>query len=423
MASVYMTKKLLAFYFVSAFFCLIFLYAPTASIDLAVFHNDDHNLIKRLSDIEGFSSALSFIFNIDHHKFRPISNFQYLMEYYLFSENYSLYVYYNIFLVTLLAIAILFVLHKIHGGEISWVAYIAISAAFITSKFLIYSIWNITGSFETLASLFFVTVIHYLFLPNKKRLIFFSICLLLTSERFLPFIFIVPILYFYLNNNENLFKITLKRIILPLAILMGYASMRFALGLPIIVGTQTDNIAQSFSFNAFSIHILQSYIEIFGFSSGPAYLTGFKFADWVPFTALVDNKPYFSQLVIFSILFVVSLYAFIFCIFSTKKKEIALNIIALSVIAAASITFRLELRWLLPAYFSILLLVSSCLLTNTNQFSVNLFKKSLFTLLIISTLSANIIYAVGARPSLYFADKLHQASIFHHFYKSLCKGE
>ena len=91
-------------YICSALACAIMciIYLPITQIDLSYFHNDDKLLINKLLNIDGIKDAFSFIFNTDHYKFRPVAYLQYLLEFILFGNNYSLYIAYNILLIATL---------------------------------------------------------------------------------------------------------------------------------------------------------------------------------------------------------------------------------------------------------------------------------------------------------------------------------
>ena len=206
-----------------------------------------------------------------------------------------------------------------------------------------------------------------------------------------------------------------------IAILLIYFIFRYSLGMPLIVGTQTDNIVESFSVNKFSFHVIKSYGEIFGFSVGPKYLTGFEFVSWLPFNIVLKNTVYICGFFISFFLTAISVYYFFFKLFVKEKLVLLLNIICLLLIFSASITFRLEMRWLVPSFLMYLILLSSFrpfVKRNSDVFNIQLFDSMLFYSFILLSILSNFYYAIFFRRDVYFAGPLHDASILV-FLKSL----
>lgn len=291
-----------------------------------------------------------------------------------------------------------------------------------SSKFLVYSVWNITGSFETLSAIIFLLIVFLIYNVNisaKKTLVFLALLLILTSEKYLPFLLALPIVYYYNRSPQNIFKSIIVGIKYSLAILVAYFAFRYFSGIPLLVGTQTDNISESFSALRFFSHVLKSYLEIFGFSLGPKYLTGFEFVDWVPFNVLINDSIYIWGFFISVSLFIISLYYFLFKFYIKRKAVFVFNLIGFLLILAASITFRVEVRWLLPSYLMLLLLFSTCKSFETCDaecFNINLFDRTLFVSIVFFTILNDFYYAVFFRRGLYFAEKLHDSSIVAFFW-------
>jgi hypothetical protein len=388
---------------------LVLLYFPFGEISLDFFHNDDHILMAKLEGINSISDAFKFIFNTDAFKFRPLANFQHLMEFMFFQKHFTLYIAYNLLLIVALNYFLLLTLNELVKCNLT--TCLMVSICIVASKFLVYSAWNITGSFETLAAILFVLTIYFSYTKKLLPLTIFSVLLIITSERFLPFILVLPILYGYLNSNVSIFYITIKKIPYSILVLLIYAGMRLLLDTPIIVGTQTDNISESFQLSTFLSHVFQSYSEIFGFSWGPLHLTGFKYADWVPFSALKDNTPFIFQYWLYVVLLIISLYIYLFTLFSVDRKSIFLQLAIGSLICAASITFRLELRWLLPVFVGFLLISTNSFYAQVGlDIQTQRFKFFIFYLFLGLLIFSSMTYHFLARKSLYFADKLHSVS-------------
>lgn len=390
---------------------LILLYFPFGEISLEFFHNDDHILIAKLEGISSIGEGFKFVFGTDAFKFRPVANIQYLLEFLIFHDNFKFYILYNIGLIGGVVYSLLLVLNQLVPYRFVNTLLVAICVA--TSKFFVYSAWNITGAFETLAAIFFLLTIYSCLSRRWKHLIVFSTLLLLTSERFLPYLLVLPVLYSYVNGNLSLPIAILKRMPYCAIVLLAYAGLRLALGAPVIVGTQTDNISESFALPLFLTHVVQSFSEVFGFSWGPLYLTGFKYADWVPYSALLDNGPFIFQYWVFVTLLFLSTYSYLFSLFSTDKKSTLLQLAILSLICAASVTFRLELRWLIPVFLGFILIIANSFHAKQED-GVQVYRFKLFMLYGFMGLLifSSIMYQCVARKHLYFADKLHSVSFF-----------
>ncbi len=401
-----------------SFTVLVFLYYPTSGLTLSHFHNDDTLLLGRLSKLTDFYSAINYIFNLDCFKFRPIANIQYLIEYFLFGDNYNAYVLYNICLVLILIYVFLLFFYD----KASLLACLMLSLILGSSKFLVYSVWNITGSFETLSAIIFLLIVFLIYNVNisaKKTVAFLALLLILTSEKYLPFLLTLPIIYHYNRSPKNFFESIIFGIKYSVTILVAYFAFRYFSGIPLIIGTETDNISESFSAIRFFSHVLKSYLEILGFSPGPKYLTGFEFVDWAPFNVLINDSIYIWGFFISLSLLVASLYYFLFKSYFKIKAAFTFNLIGFLSILAASITFRVELRWLLPSYLMLLLLFSTCRsfeTCDTACFNIKLFDRTLFVSIIVFSILNNFYYAIFFRRGLYFAEKLHDSSLVAFFW-------
>ena len=301
-------------------------------------------------------------------------------------------------------------------------ACIFLSVVLVSSKLLTYSIWNITGSFESLAVIVFLSIAFLMLSKSsraKKYIIALALVLILISERYLPFLVALPVLYYYNHSQKNIFSSFFSGVKYSMVILVAYCFFRYLLDIPIIVGTQTDNIVESFSVIKFLSHIFKSYMEIFGLSTGPRYLTGFELVGWVPIDVLIKNTVYIFGFLISASLFFISIFYFFFKCYIKNKALFTFNLISLFLIMAASVTFRLELRWLLPSYLMLLLTFSSYnsyQKSDTLLFNITSFDRTLFVLFVLFSIVYNSYYAVFFRRSLYFAEKLHDSSILASFW-------
>lgn len=395
-----------------SFAALFFLYYPVVTVDVTYFHNDDLLLLNKLAAVENFNSLINFLFNVENYKFRPIANLQWLIEYGIFGRASKAYIVYNIVLVLVVNyIFLLFFYQKSH-----FIVCMVLSLLLASSKFFTYSIWNITGSFESLAVILFLTMIWLVYSKSDLSKFWFFVlaCLLIfTSERYLPFVVVFPIVYGYFYSSHNFLKAVLNNFKYSIIVLIIFVSLRYFLGLPILVGTQTTNVIDGFSISRFFLHFFKAYVELFGVSIGPKYLSGFEFVDWVPFSVLMDNSVYMRGLFIGFGLLVISVYYLLFRMCVGNKDIFIFNFIGFILILAASITFRVELRWLLPSYLMLLLIFSERLnfdIFDSNGSNLMRFDRALFYSFVSFSLLSNINYAIYYRRSLYFAERLHDGS-------------
>lgn len=416
--SSYFSKLLL---FSLTFLLVCFFYYPTGEININHFHNDDYLLINRLADIDSVAELFNFIFSTDVYKLRPVANLLYFFEFRLLGFSYNYYLLFNFFLFTIF----LSLLLKFFFQDLNFLINIFITTIAITSKFFVYHFWNITGSFETLSLIIFIVILKLIFHSDQNQkssrllLVLFLIILIFTNERYLPLILFIPFAQSAILE-KNFFSVFQKTRpwIVSLSLLGFYILMRMFLGIPIFVGTQTSNIVEDFNLSIFLYHFMCSFFEVFGFSTLPTYLSGYKEFFNMPFSQWKNS--YFYLHFIFAILFVFNLYVIIF-----YRKKIAPYLVFLFlIIISASVTFRLEMRWLAPAFVLILIFYSFSFrdLFKQKKHS-NLFDNSgvmngcLIYCFLFLFLVNNIYYIKHYRDSLYFGGYFNNQTIINKKYK------
>jgi hypothetical protein len=382
----------------------IVFYYPFGDTSISSFHADDGGLIAALSKADISNQYLNFIFNSANYKFRPIANLLYLINYELFGSRYNLYILFNIILISIFCLLVV----KVSSRNTSnFTISILSGSAIMTSVFCLYPAWNMTGSFEILAAiLFFSLLIVQLDFKEKKLLIYIlSIFVVFTSERFLPAVIFLN----FIMGDRIKDKIYNSAFIVTI-----FIGTRVALDIPFLVGTQTDNIKNSFDISRFMYFNVQSIFEIFGFSFGPKYLTGFEPPLNSSIIDIYNNKRIFKTLVFIFIGFVLNILIVKKLFFGSKSKNLIFTylLLAMIFIAAASVTFRLEMRWLLPAFA--LYMGSIILYSNYNQ---KISGKFLIYLTLIFFNVHNFYYAKYYRSDVYFARELHSISIFNHYFR------
>lgn len=402
----------------SAFF-LFWLYYPAHNISLNYFHADDHRLIQTMASVKNISDIFSFIFSTGAFKFRPLAHLNWLIEYQLFGNYYLGYIAYNIALMAFSAGLFFMIVSKYLNN----LGRLLIMLVFLTSRFFTYSLWNITGSFESLALILFLIIIYLVINRSDNdrksliKIILLSIALILTNERYLPFLIILPFLSmsksYFLNGIK--FNSFIKKIMYSTLILLSFILLRLSLDVPFFVGTQTDNIAKSFSFEGVISFYIKAIFEVSGFSSGPRYLTGFEFVSWVP----INQWPS-SLLILTSVSLLLTSLSLNYLLSIINKNNLGLFLCFLIILLSASVTFRLEMRWLAPSYVLLLILfashggslfLSECKSVSTQKFEP-LWLKLHFSLILVFSFAINLYYTAHLRKGLYFAGGLSEASLF-----------
>jgi hypothetical protein len=398
-------------------FLLFWLYYPAHSVSLSSFHNDDTRLIQAMSSIKNIPDIFSFIFDISAFKFRPLAHLNWLIEYQLFGNYYLGYIAYNIAFMAISAGLFFMIVSKYLNN----LGRLLIMLTFLTSRFFTYSLWNITGSFESLALILFLIIIYLVINRSDNdrksliKIILLSIALILTNERYLPFLIILPLMSksYFLNGIK--FNSFIKKIMYSTLILLSFILLRLTLDVPVFVGTTTDNIAKSFSFERVISFYIKAIFEVSGFSSGPRYLTGFEFVHWVP----INQWPS-SLLILTSASLLLTGLSLNYLLSIINKNNLGLFLCFLIMLLSASVTFRLEMRWLAPSYVLLLILfashggslfLSECKSVSISKFESLWFKLN-FSLILVMSLAINLYYIAHLREGLYFAGELSKASLF-----------
>jgi len=401
-------------------FALLYIYYyPAVRTDITFYHLDDYYIISELAKISDFNSFLNFIFSFAAFKFRPVSNFQYFFEYYLFGNNLNLYILFNIFLVLIINWIFLLIIKD----RLNLVQAVLFSSILVTSKFLNYSLWNITGSFESLALIFFL-LIFFILINFKERvylLYSLSALLIMTSERYLPFVVSIPVLHYFLYTKNNVFLDLKKGLGWSVFILLLYLSFRTFFKQPLLVGTGTDQILTSFNPSIFIQHFIKSIADIMGFSVGPRYLTGSELPLHLNYSAWSKHTKSFLNYQIISVLLSIILLNF-----NERKVKVA-GIALLLMSLASSVTFRLEMRWLAPSYIMLLFIFSHANFEKlikslsffrgigNNLLAREKISKVLVNVALLYLLIFNIYYMIHFRRNLYYAEYLDFFSLSKYF--------
>ena len=330
---------------------------PIFDVQIDDLFNDDIHLIMGLQNGFGEQGFLNWAFYADHFKLRPVTKTFYLINYLIFGDFIQGYLIVNWLLILGLCIYLFIMIRQVGPNSLAFIAALAI----VTSRFMIYPAWNITGSFEILASLFFLRSLQIILSGEKKsiELAIFATLMIFTAERTLPVVASLPFFYLYLRQQKIIPSpaFVARTAGMGVLIMISYLAMRAALELPMIVGTNTDPVMTTFEIGRFLNHMRLGLLETFGTSLGPVYLTGFQLATWVPF----EQQSQGDQLIYAASLTLVALGGLVVLVRTLIAPRPSLVFIGLilATVAAASVTFRVELRWLLPGVLILALLAGS----------------------------------------------------------------
>jgi hypothetical protein len=372
------------------FATLIFWFNPYLNVPI---RGDDINLFNELRG----SAPIDFVFSTTAEKFRPVFNLVASIVYFLCGEQFARWV--NINLVLHCFSALVFFRIALNLRASIWVA-TCIALTIATSRFAYVNIWLASvGLLESLALLqlsgilFFIE--RYLRLGDRSdntRALAIFFLLAFTHERFL--VLALPLAVYPILSSFKDYGRTLRfNSIFCIAIVAGNVLIKYFLGIGFFVGTGgtviDGNIVESLSNN-----IPSATLNLLGWSSGPSYL---MIED-----ALVA-KPQIrllSALLVACSLVALAPISQCFNLCDARKKELRLLVLLglsmLLLILAASVTFRLEARWLLTPFslFIFILYISTMFLT---KYHARLFLSIFFCAAILQ----NIYYRTKVEDNLY----------------------
>ena len=252
------------------------------------------------------------------------------------------------------------------------------------------------GALEGLAMIFFLAFLYFLckaFIHGggsvqKSRavtwsIVFANLCMY-THERY---IILFPFLILAVFLSPSLKEINLRtRIILSLtaliSLILNVTIKKSIYSLPFFIGTGGTNI--EFSFSSAISFFFDAILTLFQINSGPAYLVG------IPFSSLHLLNKVLALVVAVGMIAILTLYFVqVRKFFQLKQKEgqsvffifLLLSLLGIMLLVPATITIRLEQRWL-QASFSVFILLIIIAVNNLN-FKYNRGKKYLLLLFFI----------------------------------------
>ncbi|MDD4937787.1 MAG: hypothetical protein PHX34_02100 [Candidatus Shapirobacteria bacterium] len=290
----------------------------------------------------------SYVLNTGANKFRPVFNIIFFYLFTFFGTNIKMFGLFNLLFSFLIAILLFFLFHKLSkNGVISF----CLSIVFIVSRFAYYDIGQALGVMEAMALFFSILLIYWVwkyFNTEEIKYFWFSwimfLMLIFTHERFVTLLGLYFVLFFILGFNKckNIWLFLLS----SLPVVLNFYLKIFVLQIRSLDGTGGTNIIQTFDFFNFKELFFSGWLYLLGINAGPAYLNG------IPKEAVPPNINILIWIGIGCLLLILGLFV-LYLVKQNKKtlkKYLSNFILFFSFIfftlIAASVTIRLEMRWL-----------------------------------------------------------------------------
>ncbi len=300
------------------------------------------------------NSSLNFILDTSYNKFRPVFLSTYFIISSLIGNKIWLFGIFNLMFNFFIALILFLIFKKISKNIL--VAF-CLSVTFILSRFAYYDITQSLGLMEAMALLTSIVMFFLLWLyQNTKLKKYFWLSLLtftsllLIHERFIVLICLYAfILLFSKPNRKKIYLFGISA--LPVIIIWGIKI--FILKIRPLDGTGGTDILQTFNLPTFFKLFFSGWMYLFEINAGPTYLNGISM-DLVPGNIRV--------LIFIANLCLLTLFTIYFKLILNNKKSIINFLFFFSFIfltlLAASVTFRLEMRWLYVPFTGLLLVVA-----------------------------------------------------------------
>jgi hypothetical protein len=359
------------------------------------------------------NNFFSFIFNTAANKFRPVFYSAFFAILSLIGNNIWLFGVFLLIFNFFIAIILFLLFCKISKNII---ISLCLSIAFILSRFAYYDITQAIGLMEAMALLFSVFMLYLLWrYLNTEKIKYFWISvvvfllLLLTHERFVTLLFLYLVTFLFLKRTS-------KRILLffisTLPIIFIWGLKIFVLQIRPLDGTGGTDILQTFNITNFLQFLLSGWQYLFGINAGPAYLNGIS-SESVP-----QNINHLILIGCFCLLFIFILFGLL--VLKNRKIFFKKNInnfilffsfIFLTLIAA-SVTFRLEMRWLYVPFVGLLFLLAYIFRVVLKQSIIGKFCLFLIVLWLCMIVQIDIFYRSNYKNLYYWSSQTFGNSLY-----------
>lgn len=299
------------------------------------------------------------------NKYRPIWDIVQFIQFKLFNYHYQLFFYFNILFNFIVASALFSTVKRCTKNN--WFIAFFISIIYLTSRFSYYSVLQVNASLEALSVLLVILIVRAsieYFITQELKYVFYFLLLNLiitfTHERFIVLVLFLLILL-YIKKPYKYKKIINFAVFFPFLLLVVLKKIvfnsRFFEG--------TAGVPIDFNPVAIIKFVVCGFLNMFSLNVGPSYLNG------IPIFEVGAKTHFFSA-------GIVALYIVVFALVlsyvrkldSRERKDQVIIfmlwiVLFFSLILAASVTIRQELRWLYAPfvvfliYFSYLLSIIS----------------------------------------------------------------
>lgn len=369
------------------------------NIQLKMMYFDDYFTWNAFCQSTGF---FNYIFSTDGNKFRPI---YYALQYGLFEllgENIMLYKHFNVIFLTIISFVIYNIAKQITKNK--FISFM-ISNLFVLSRFSYYSISLVLGTLESLALLWAILALYFMWkyliqeIDYKKNYyisILFCGLAMFTHERYmtLSMLGVFVILLKNILPKKIFIKENIKLIILTIIpLLVNILYKQIFIGGHILEGSGGVPIGNSFDIVQIIKFFISGCLYMLGVNAGPAYLNGINYKDVPLYIQLINLSSILCLLIILGIY----IRRFIKSKYLNRRQELQVLLLFLGfigiLILSASVTIRVEMRWLYTPYVGFLILigyVSGILIENNRIYA----KKCYIIMIIffILTISRELFY-------------------------------
>jgi hypothetical protein len=318
-----------------------------------VFYGDDLSSI--IAYLDGRAFTIKTFLLAGGEKYRPVTNLIFMLEANVFAYKIVWYQLFNIFIYSSCSLILFLLLKEITNN---FITSLVLTLVMASSRFAGYIVSHAIGPIEGVALLMMLAIVYFLYSSEKKpsnalKYGYLSLILLFliihTHERYIALSLWMFVVFAITSPFKGLSR--LHQVALLLAtILVPFISLLikvFVVKIPILVGTGGAHIA----IDPFQIlsHFNQGALSIIGFNSGPDYLVGASIGtlNFYPYQTLAILN--FLSIVFVSIL-----------VFLSKEKKSYIwpclfIFLAFLILLSASITIRMEQRWILSSYVLLLI--------------------------------------------------------------------
>jgi hypothetical protein len=365
------------------------------------FIGDDLVIVRRYQAGTYATTLKNDVLSTRDKKFRPVGNAVIGVVTRSCKLDFDCYENTNLVLYILNGILFAFIVYRLSGNWL--VGGILSSIVYVLCRFSFFFFTQIFGLMENIGNTFALLFLYAAarFIQQNKRRWFWlalaaTVLATFSHERYIVLIAPLCLLPFWgIGNGAIQRKLTQAGA--ALLFLPGYALLRVALlHVPLFVGTGGTLVTSTFSLPDTVGLFFKGFANLVGLNAVPDYLGGINYRDAGRIGVLFPA----AIVAVLAALVLVSLAAAGWKVAFAKienRVSIAILVVCLGLIAASSVTIRLEYRWLLVPYMLLVMLVIGLIAAYRNPVL-----KYVSIILILGLLVANNVYFARYAGSEYF---------------------